>query len=132
MAKRDNYRPIALQPCEVAAREVVPSIRALIARIMVTEYGLSKYEAAKMIGVSPATISNYLNGKRREKYVARIASDKDKLDLVREAAFLVVSARRDEETLARLQDITCAICSSVNEAAQALGCRHTRYTSARS
>lgn len=131
MTKKANVNPIARQPCEVAAREVVPSIRASMAQVFINEFKLSKYEAAKLIGVSPAAISNYLEGKRGDKYVNKILSDSSRRALVREAALIVLTSPNDPSALSRLQDITCELCSSVNEVAQAYGCHYLNSRRAR-
>ncbi len=109
-------------PCEIAAKEVMPSIRASIAYILTNEMKLSKYEVAKLLGITPAAISNYIEKKRGGKFIDEILNDPENLNRVREAASLVLLARYDQRALASFQRITCMICSSINEAARAYGC----------
>ncbi len=117
-----EQRPPIQSPCEIAAKEVMPSIRASIAYILITEMKLSKYEAAKLLGITPAAISNYIERKRGGKFVDEILGDPENLDRVREAASLVLLARYDQRALANFQRLTCMICSSINEMAKAYGC----------
>lgn len=112
------------QPCEVAAKEVMPSIRASIAYVLVNEFKLSKYEAAKLLGLTPAAVSNYIDGRRGEKYVMKILNDKANSEKVRHAALLILTQPQDPIVAERFQDITCSICSSVNEVAQNYGCHY--------
>ncbi|ESQ20979.1 MAG: putative transcriptional regulator [uncultured Acidilobus sp. CIS] len=113
-------------PCEVAAREVMPSIRASIAYVLTTEMGLSKYEAARLLGLTPAAISNYLERKRGDKYFDQIVKDPRSMAMVKEAAGLVLAAWFDERASQQFQYITCAICSGINEAAKRYGCHFLR------
>ena len=115
-------RPPIQSPCEVAAREVMPSIRASIAYILTTEMKLSKYEAAKLLGITPAAISNYIERKRGGKFIDEILGNPENLNRVREAASLVLLARYDQKAMASFQRLTCMICSSINEVARAYGC----------
>jgi len=122
----NNARKQLQSPCEVAAREVMPSIRASIAYVLTTEMGLSKYEAARLLGLTPAAISNYLERKRGDKYFDQIVKDPRSMAMVKEAAGLVLAAWFDERASQQFQYITCAICSGINEAAKRYGCHFLR------
>lgn len=123
--KQHMQQPLPIrQPCEVAAKEVMPSIRASIAYVLVNEFKLSKYEAARLLGLTPAAVSNYIEGRRGEKYMAKILGDKAKADKIREAAMIILAYQSDARSSERFQNITCAICSSVNEVAQTYGCHY--------
>ncbi|MGC9072416.1 MAG: transcriptional regulator [Acidilobus sp.] len=117
-------------PCEVAARDVMPSIRASIAYVLTAEMRLSKYEAAKLLGITPAAVANYLERRRGEKYIDEILKDPEILDKVREAASLALLAKFDQKAYVDFQRITCLICSSINEAAKAYGCHFIRLMQA--
>ncbi len=45
--------------CEVIALEMLPAVRAMIARKLVVNYGLSQKQAAEKLGVSQPAISQY-------------------------------------------------------------------------
>lgn len=122
----NNTRKPLQSPCEVAAREIMPSIRASIAYVLTTEMGLSKYEAARLLGLTPAAISNYLERKRGDKYFDQIVKDPRSMAMVKEAAGLVLVARFDDKASQQFQYITCAICSSINEVAKRYGCHFLR------
>jgi predicted transcriptional regulator len=48
-----------LVPCEVAVKCVLPSVRAMTAKELMTEHNLKQAEAAKILGVSQPAISLY-------------------------------------------------------------------------
>ena len=104
----------ALMPCEVAARTLIPSIRAAIAFVMIKEYNITRYEAAKKLGTTPAAITNYLEGRRGSKYLDRLLSDRRLYSLVSEAARIVAEGRSSEYT-ERYRRIVCSICGSINK-----------------
>ncbi|MCE4603786.1 MAG: transcriptional regulator [Aeropyrum sp.] len=118
-------------PCEYAAKNIFPSIRASIAKILVEEFNMSKYSVAKILGATPAAISYYISGKRGEKYVNEIVNDEELLNIVREAAALLVAkAERgedDKEYVARIQILMCKACSRLNVLAQKYGCPATIF-----
>ncbi len=56
-------------PCEIIANQVLPFIRAMVAKRLVEGYGLSQSLAAKRLGMSQPAISQYkreLRGSRAE------------------------------------------------------------------
>ena len=53
-------------PCEVIVWDVLPGIRAALAEELVKN-GLSQKEASKMLGITPAAVSQYVSKKRGYK-----------------------------------------------------------------
>ncbi len=51
-------------PEELAAKSVIPAIRALIVKRLVEEHGMTQQEAAKTLGVTQPAVSKYLHQKR--------------------------------------------------------------------
>lgn len=78
-------------PCEIAVRKYVPSIRASIATVLVRDYGLSVYRAAKILKLTPAAISNYILKRRGGEYVDMILNDKELYRMVSEIAERLIS-----------------------------------------
>ncbi len=110
--------PTITMPCEVAIN-IIPSIRAAIVIALVNELGLSRYEAAKFLGMTPAAVTNYLEGKRGNIYLKRILRDRELYDLVRKVADSIVKSRGLKgEALKAYKETVCKICCCLNE----LGC----------
>ena len=53
-------------PCEVAAKSVIPALRAMVARELMTEYGMKQELVAERLGVTQAAISKYRHQVRGE------------------------------------------------------------------
>ncbi len=50
-------------PCQKIVWDVLPAIRAAVA-VKLVKYGVTQAEAAKMLNLAPAAISQYVSGKR--------------------------------------------------------------------
>lgn len=53
-----------LLPSEIETKTSVPALRALVAKRLINEHHFSQTEAAKLLSVTQAAISNYLRGTR--------------------------------------------------------------------
>ena len=53
-----------LLPAEIEAKSLIPAIRAILAKKLITEYKMKEEIVAKVLGVTQAPISNYIRGTR--------------------------------------------------------------------
>jgi len=53
--------------CEVVSQDVLPAVRALVAKKMIEEYGLSQKSAAERLGTTQPAISQYMSRLRGQK-----------------------------------------------------------------
>jgi uncharacterized protein len=53
-------------PCEVAAKSVIPALRAMVARDLIEEYGMKQELVAERLGVTQAAVSKYQHQVRGE------------------------------------------------------------------
>jgi len=92
-------------PCEWRVRELIPVIRASMARILVERYGYSIYQASKVMGVTPAAISNYLTMKRsKANIVQEILNDDRSSKLLNDFTKKVVTGELE------IGEALCALC----------------------
>lgn len=56
-------------PQEIEVRYILPAIRREFARIFIQERSLSQKEAAKILGLTEAAVSQYVHSKRAKKVV---------------------------------------------------------------
>ena len=56
-------------PCEKAIWETIPMIRKGIACCMIHDFGLTQKEAAEMLNITPAAVSQYRCNKRADKEI---------------------------------------------------------------
>jgi len=51
-------------PCEIVVNKVLPHIRADIVRILIQEYNMKQIEVSKRLGITQASVSQYLSSTR--------------------------------------------------------------------
>jgi len=100
-------------PCEISVRKILPAVRAAVAVVFVKEYGLSSYKAAKLLGLTPAAVSNYLAGRRGYELVNAILSDGELKKSVEEIASNLL--REGRPNIEYLQALVCSLCRQVRE-----------------
>jgi len=101
-------------PCEEAVKKIIPTIRALTAYILIKEYGLSIYSAAKLMGITPAAVSNYVSGRRGKKYQEIIESKPKIKEIIRNIANKLVKGATMEEVIKEVCH-ACAVLRGVEE-----------------
>lgn len=95
-------------PCEIAVKCILPPVRAMIAKELITKHNLKQAEAAKILGVSQPAISLYI-GKNRGKAID-LEKDPEIKKLAENMANLLV-----ENKLSTTQFIEnfCEICKTI-------------------
>jgi predicted transcriptional regulator len=68
---------ILITPCEIAARSIIPAVKAMLAKELIEKQGLKQNEIAVLLGVSQSAISKYAGNIRG--YTAKL----DNLDELR-------------------------------------------------
>ncbi|MCJ2564506.1 MAG: XRE family transcriptional regulator [Candidatus Thermoplasmatota archaeon] len=98
------------QPCETIVIDVLPTIRAELAILLLEEYGLSQTKAADLLGVTQAAISQY-STKRRGG--TRTLKDYPEIrQRIREMADSIVNGIGDDERGLQLCKL-CRICQEM-------------------
>ncbi|MCX8201728.1 MAG: helix-turn-helix domain-containing protein [Candidatus Caldarchaeum sp.] len=58
------YSGKMLLPAEIESKEMIPFLRAMVAKKLVYEKGFTQEQVARVLGVTQAAVSNYLRGVR--------------------------------------------------------------------
>lgn len=97
-------------PCEVIVKEVLPLLRACLANILTKEYGYSIYQASKILGVTPAAVSNYLTARRSDERLINIFLQDSKLyPLIKKYAEELVNNELE------VGDVLCILCRKITD-----------------
>lgn len=91
--------------CEIMVQRVLPAIRAEIARIIISERGRTQQEAAEVLGLSRAAVSQYLSEKRG----AEVGLSEDTQEEIRKFTFQLLQGLSPKEQVAGM----CNICKYV-------------------
>jgi uncharacterized protein len=95
-------------PCQKVVWDILPAIRAAIAVELVT-CGVSQVEAARMLGIAPSAVSQYISGKRGYRIefdddvkssIGQLAEDlknKKQVNLVRRICTICQQLREGED-----------------------------------
>ncbi len=94
-------------PCIIVVRYILPTIRVLIAKELISVHGLSRVRAAKMMGLTPAAITQYLKNVRGETAVKTVESSDEATKAISEMADHI--ANGDASAYDMLLDL-CKIC----------------------
>ncbi len=95
--------------CELAAKLIVPAVRALVAVRLVERYGMTQVEVARRLGTSQPAVSYYVHSKRGRALVEALTRDEVTQGLIDRLADLVYRGRSPEE----LHLVLCEICRRV-------------------
>lgn len=82
-------------PQEIEVRYILPAIRRELSRILINEHSRSQKEAAKILGLTEAAVSQYQHSKRAKEVVF---SDKV-IDEIRESAKKILSDKNGKQRL---------------------------------
>ncbi|ABM80773.1 transcriptional regulator [Hyperthermus butylicus] len=118
----NGEQTLLVTPCEVAVKKYVPSIRASIAIVLVRDYGLSIYKAAKLLRLTPAAISNYLLRRRGSDYIDTILNDEQLYQHIFKLAERVVSGNIDNR---EISNEMCNLCRELRKRVEKLGSAST-------
>jgi len=92
-------------PCEYIVWHGLPVIRKEIVRSLVNDYGLTQRQSARLIGITPSAVSQYLSGKRGKIDIV----DKEVLDEIKKSAGKIIEDGED----AFLTE-TCKLCKMLS------------------
>lgn len=97
-------------PCEIAVKYVWPAFRNLVAKRLVNEYKLSQVEVARLLGVTQATVSYYLSGKRGSKFLM----DYGNVDEIQKLAYSIADQLKEGRlTMDEIGRSFCSICKKL-------------------
>jgi len=102
-----------MAPCEEAAKDILPAIKAAIAIILREHYGYSITRLAKILGVTPTAAQNYLNGKRGGAYLKLLLTIPELRSEVEEAAEAINLLREKGHSVRTASFLLCRICRDV-------------------
>ncbi|MCS7106334.1 MAG: helix-turn-helix domain-containing protein [Candidatus Aenigmarchaeota archaeon] len=97
--------------CEVIVSSVLPSIRSLIAKELIKNYNLTQEEAAKLLGLTQAAISQYYRESRGTK-VKLLEKSKEVVGMIKKLEEKIVKEGIDS---VEMQKEFCKICKEVRK-----------------
>lgn len=94
-------------PCEIAAKSVVPSIRAMIAKELSHSYNMKQEDIAERLGITQSAVSQYL-GKIRGKAL-ELDGIMEVEVVIKDIAYVLATDTSDGKTIGQKYCQTCRI-----------------------
>ena len=101
---------VARPKCERTTKYILPTVRGLIAKDLVEEYGFSQSHTAKMLGISQAAVSQYISSKRGGKLTKSLMNNEEVKGIISLAAGKIADVKDSKKVGIDL----CSICKVVN------------------
>ena len=95
--------------CEVIVQDILPALRALIAKELMSTHNLTQQEVAKKLGISQAAVSQYRREMRGFK-IKLLQKDKEVMDNIEKLAARIAS---DDVDTVGASDQCCLICKAL-------------------
>jgi uncharacterized protein len=74
-----------LLPSEIESKLLIPAIRAILSKELVSEKGLKEEEVARLLGITQAAVSNYLRGTRGDnELISKLISQHEIMGMIKE------------------------------------------------
>jgi len=74
-----------LLPSEIESKLLIPAVRAILSKELVTEKGLKEEEVARLLGITQAAVSNYLRGTRGDnELISKLVSLREIMSMIKE------------------------------------------------
>ena len=104
-------------PCEVGVKTVLPAVKAVMARSIVTKHGLNEKQTADILGLSQSAVSRYIGRERGN--LLEIEGTSEVVTLIDQMVTHLIK-RPDNKT--EFLKLFCKTCQTIRE--KGLMCNH--------
>ncbi|TLX68195.1 MAG: helix-turn-helix domain-containing protein [Thaumarchaeota archaeon] len=74
-----------LLPSEIESKLLIPAVRAILSKELVSGKGLKEEEVARLLGITQAAVSNYLRGTRGDnELISKLISQYEIMGMIKE------------------------------------------------
>jgi len=98
-------------PCEVGVKTVLPAVKAIMARNIVTNHGLNEKQTADLLGLSQSAVSRYI-GRERGSNLVVIENTPEVLSLIDQ---MVLSLIKEPDNRRQVLELFCQTCTTIRE-----------------
>jgi len=98
-------------PCEVGVKTVLPAVKAIMARNIVTNHGLNEKQTADLLGLSQSAVSRYIGRERGSNLVA-IENTPEVLNLIDQ---MILSLIKEPDNKRQVLELFCQTCTTIRE-----------------
>jgi len=98
-------------PCEVGVKTVLPSVKAIMAREIVTNRGLNEQQTAELLGLSQSAVSRYVN-KERGNNMLSLENSTEILELINQ---MVSALIKEPDNKMVVLSLFCKTCEAIRK-----------------
>jgi len=98
-------------PCEVGVKTVLPAVKAIMARNIVTNHGLNEKQTADLLGLSQSAVSRYIGREIGSNLVA-IENTPEVLNLIDQ---MILSLIKEPDNKRQVLELFCQTCTTIRE-----------------
>ncbi len=110
--------PNLILPCEVGVKTVLPSVKAIMAREIVTNRGFNEQQTAELLGLSQSAVSRYVN-KERGNMLVTLENSTEILALINQMVAILI---KEPNNKSQVLELFCQTCQAVRK--KGLMCPH--------
>ena len=98
-------------PCEIGVKTILPSVKAIMAREIVTNRGMNEQQTAELLGLSQSAVSRYMNKERGNNQLA-LENHSDILAQINQMVTTLISEPDNKSEILRL---FCGTCQAIRK-----------------
>ena len=98
-------------PCEVGVKTILPSVKAMMAREIVTNRGMNEQETAELLGLSQSAVSRYMNKERGNNQLA-LENSAEILALINQMVSVLIKEPKNKSEILKL---FCGVCEAIRK-----------------
>ena len=103
--------PNLILPCEVSVKTILPAVKAIMAREIVSNRGLNEQQTAELLGLSQSAVSRYVNKERGNNPLA-LESSHEILELINQ---MITSLIKEPNNKMQTLRLFCQTCQTIRE-----------------
>ena len=103
--------PNLILPCEIGVKTILPSVKAIMAREIVTNRGMNEQQTAELLGLSQSAVSRYMSKERGNNQLA-LENSAEILALINQ---MVTTLIREPDNKSEVLRLFCGTCQAVRK-----------------
>ncbi|MGE5556409.1 MAG: transcriptional regulator [Methanocella sp.] len=98
-------------PCEVGVKNVLPAVKAIMARTIVQKHGYNEKQTAHLLGLTQSAVSRYISRERGSNLVS-IENSPDIISLIDD---MILQLIKEPDNREGVMELFCKTCAAIRE-----------------
>ena len=98
-------------PCEVGVKNVLPAVKAIMARTIVQKHGYNEKQTANLLGLTQSAVSRYISRERGSNLVS-IENSPDIIALIDD---MILQLIKEPDNREGVMELFCKTCATIRE-----------------